>query len=742
LAEKTRVYQLAKDLGITSKELIVILQELNVEVKSHMSSLEFGVSDQVLDYLTRSDKGTEIEHLKTEIEDSEVEYQELLPKKDRKDRGDEIEELEEEEFQGGKRKIRDDKKKKKKKWEGDVLDTILTGEKAKTVRSKKKKRQDKQEEEQLLTEKPELTRTVYIVDPVSVKELATRMELPPNELIKEFIKMKLMVSLNQLVSAENASKVAERFGIAIEVVDAYTEEVFEEKKEEVEKLVHRPPVVTVMGHVDHGKTSLLDSIRATHVTDTEAGGITQSIGAYQVEVNGHPITFIDTPGHEAFTQMRARGANITDIVVLVVAADDGVMPQTIEAVSHARAAKASGTIPIIVAINKIDKPQSNPDRVKQQLAELGLVPEQWGGDTITVPVSARTKEGINDLLDMILLQSEMLELKSNPDKKARGTILEAKLDKQRGPVATVIVQHGTLREGDAVIAGLVYGKIRAMTNYKGERLKEAYPAMPVEITGLSDVPQAGDDLFVCENDRKAKQLATGRAEKVREEKMKSVKRVTLTDLFKQLQDGQIKELNIIIKADTQGSVEAMTQALNKLSTDEVRVNVILGGVGAVNERDIMLASASNAIIIGFNVRSDSNIIKLAENEKIDVRFYRIIYQAIDDIKAAMAGLLEPIYREVALGKAEIRATFNVSKVGVIGGAYVIEGKITRSADVRVLRDNVVICEGKISSLKRFKDDAREVLAGYECGIGVEKFNGLCPKDIIEAYELQPVMREL
>jgi len=745
LAEKTRVYQLAKDLGITSKELIGILQELNVDVKSHMSTLEFGVSDQVLDYLTRTDKVSEVNHFQSEIkeaEEDEGQYQELLPKKERKDRVDEIEELEEEEFQGGKIKVRDDKKKKKKKWEGDVLDTILTVEKTKPAKIKKKKRQDKQEEGQLTEEKPELTRTVYIVDPVSVKELATRMELPPNELIKEFIKMKLMVSLNQLVSAENAAKVAERFGIAIEVVDAYTEEILEEKKEEVENLVPRPPVVTVMGHVDHGKTSLLDSIRATHVTDTEAGGITQSIGAYQVEVNGHPITFIDTPGHEAFTQMRARGANITDIVVLVVAADDGVMPQTIEAVSHARAAKTSGTIPILVAINKIDKPQSNPDRVKQQLAELGLVPEQWGGDTITVPVSARTKEGINELLDMILLQSEMLELKANPDKKARGTILEAKLDKQRGPVATVIVQQGTLREGDAVIAGLVYGKIRAMTNYKGERLKEAYPAMPVEITGLSDVPQAGDDLFVCENDRKAKQLATGRAEKVREEKMKSVKRVTLTDLFKQLQDGQIKELNIIIKADTQGSVEAMTQALNKLSTDEVRVNVILGGVGAINERDIMLASASNAIIIGFNVRSDSNIVKLAENEKIDVRFYRIIYQAIDDIKAAMAGLLEPIYREVALGKAEIRATFNVSKVGVIGGAYVLEGKITRSADVRVLRDNVVICEGKISSLKRFKDDAREVLAGYECGIGVEKFNGLCPKDIIEAYELQPVMREL
>ncbi|MEQ8169605.1 MAG: translation initiation factor IF-2 [Candidatus Eremiobacterota bacterium] len=745
LAEKTRVYQLAKDLGITSKELIGILQELNVDVKSHMSTLEFGVSDQVLDYLTRSDKVTEGEHFQSEIEETEGvgEYQELLSKKDRKDRGDdEIEDLEEEEFQGGKRKIRDDKKKKKKKWEGDILDTILTGEKTKPAKIKKKKRQDKQEEEEVTEEKFELTRIVYIVDPVSVKELATRMELPPNELIKEFIRMKLMVSLNQLVSADNAAKVAERFGIAIEVVDAYTEEIFEEKKEEVENLVSRPPVVTVMGHVDHGKTSLLDSIRATHVTDTEAGGITQSIGAYQVEVNGHRITFIDTPGHEAFTQMRARGANITDIVVLVVAADDGVMPQTIEAVSHARAAKISGTIPIIVAINKIDKPQSNPDRVKQQLAELGLVPEQWGGDTITVPVSARTKDGINDLLDMILLQSEMLELKANPDKKARGTILEAKLDKQRGPVATVIVQQGTLREGDAVIAGLVYGKIRAMTNYKGERLKEAYPAMPVEITGLSDVPQAGDDLFVCENDRKAKQLATGRAEKVREEKMKSVKRVTLTDLFKQLQDGQIKELNIIIKADTQGSVEAMTQALNKLSTDEVRVNVILGGVGAINERDIMLASASNAIIIGFNVRSDSNIVKLAENENIDVRFYRIIYQAIDDIKAAMAGLLEPIYREVPLGKAEIRATFNVSKVGVIGGAYVLEGKITRSADVRVLRDNVVICEGKISSLKRFKDDAREVLAGYECGIGVEKFNGLCPKDIIEAYELQPVMREL
>jgi translation initiation factor IF-2 len=748
LAEKARVYQLAKDLGITSKELIGILQELNVEVKSHMSSLDFGVSDLVLDYLTRTDKetGKDGKHLKTELPGSdEDDFQDLLQKKDRKERveGDEVEELEEDEFQSTKIKVRDEKKKKKKKWEGEVFDaTILTAEKTKPIKIKKKKRQDRQEEELSTEEKLELNRTVFIVDPVSVKELANRMELPPNELIKEFIRMKLMVSLNQLVSAENAAKVAERFGIAIEVVDAYTEEVFEEKKEEVEHLVHRPPVVTVMGHVDHGKTSLLDSIRETHVTDTEAGGITQSIGAYQVEVNGNHITFIDTPGHEAFTQMRARGANITDIVVLVVAADDGVMPQTLEAVSHARAAKTSGNTPIIVAINKIDKPQSNPDRVKQQLAELGLVPEQWGGDTITVLVSARTKEGISELLDMILLQSEMLELKVNPDKKARGTILEARLDKQRGPVATVIVQQGTLREGDAVIAGLVYGKIRAMTNYKGEKLKEASPAMPVEITGLSDVPQAGDDLFVCENDRKAKQLATGRAEKVREEKMKSVKRVTLTDLFKQLQDGQIKELNIIIKADTQGSVEAMTQALNKLSTDEVRVNVILGGVGAVNESDIMLASASNAIIIGFNVRSDSNIVKLAENEKIDVRFYRIIYQAIDDIRAAMAGLLEPIYREVALGKAEIRATFNVSKVGVIGGAYVIEGKITRSADVRVLRDNVVICEGKISSLKRFKDDAREVLAGYECGIGVERFNALCPKDIIEAYELQPIMREL
>jgi len=740
VAEKTRVYQLAKDLNITSKELIAILQELNIEVKSHMSSLDFGVSDLVLDYLTGEDKEN-IQREKVIVPHNEDELDVAL-KKDKKSKSDvEIvsDVLEEEEDYQGKRKVKEDKKKKKKKWEGELFDPLLVVDKPKLL--KRRKKQDKSDA--LITDDmPILLKKIQVIEPISVKELAERMGVPVNELIKQFIKMKLMVSLNQLVSAENAKKAGEYFGIDVELVDAYSDEIFSELSDEPSLLLPRPPVVTVMGHVDHGKTSLLDVIRQTNVSATEAGGITQSIGAYQVKVNDKFITFIDTPGHEAFTQMRARGANITDIVILVVAADDGVMPQTLEAISHARAAKSSSNIPIIVAINKIDKPQANPDRVKQQLSEVGLQPEEWGGDTITVLVSARTKEGISNLLDMILLQSEMLELKANPDRKARGVIIEAKLDKQRGPLATVLVQNGTLREGDAVIANLVYGKIRAMIDYQGERLKEALPATPVEIIGLSDVPHAGDELFVCDSDRKAKQIGTVRSEKFREEKLKTVHRITLNDLFKQLKEGQIKELNVIIKGDTQGSVEAMTQALNKLSTDEVKVNVIHGGVGTVNESDIMLASASNAIIIGFNIRADTNILKLADNEKLDIRFYRIIYQAIDDIKSAMAGLLEPEYKEVSLGKAEIRATFNVSRVGVIGGAYVFEGKITRSADVRVLRDNVIIYEGKISSLKRFKDDVREVFSGYECGIGIEKFNGLCPKDIIEAYELQPIMREI
>jgi len=728
VAEKIRVYQLAKDLNISSKDLIKILQDLEIDVKSHMSSLDNDVSDLILEYLTEdgkkldtgsedkifSDKENEVLNKKVKTQDYEEKtYDKKIKSKDY----DELNKGEQVSIEA------EEAKQKKKVREKDFFDKKSRyGEKVTT------------EEPQ----KPVFMRKISITDPVSIKELAERMQVPVNKLIKEFIGIGLMVGLNQFVNAENASRVGEKFGIEMEIVEAYLEEVAEEEDDDVRDLVTRPPVVTVMGHVDHGKTSLLDVIRETDVTATEAGGITQSIGAYQVEIGGKLITFIDTPGHEAFTAMRIRGANLTDIAVLVIAADDGVMPQTLEAINHARAAG----VPIIVAINKIDLPQANPDYVKQKMADANLLPEEWGGEIITVPVSARTKEGIDDLLEMILLQAEMLELKANPAKRARGNILEAQLDKHKGPVATIIVNTGTLREGDPVIAGTVHGKIRAMMNYRGDRIKEATPSTPVEILGLSDVPFAGDDLIVCDADRQAKQIASGRADKERERKMKSTHRVSLDEFFKQLQEGHVKELSIIVKADTQGSVEALTQALNKLATDEVKVKIIHGGVGAVNESDIMLATVSNAIIIGFNIRADSNIMKLAENEKVDVRFYRIIYEVIDEVKAAMAGLLEPVYKEVSLGKAEIRATFNVSKVGVIGGAYVQEGKITRNASVRVIRDGVVLHEGKISSLKRFKDDAREVVAGYECGIGVDRFNGLLPKDIIEAFELQPVAREL
>lgn len=730
MAEKIRVYQLAKDLNLSSKDLMDILEGLGVSVKSHMSSLEPETSEIVLEYLTGDNSASP---KKEEEGKEELEESELVPGIKKKAIIEEVP-LEEENgdsyFAPTIQQEKIDKKLKAKNLKKDLEDLIIDKDK-KTREDKKSSVSEEIIKESLFEKK------ILITDPVSVKELADRMELPVNRLIKEFMTINLMVNLNQLISAENASRIAEKFKTEVEVVEAYIEEIYEEDNDE-NALENRAPVVTIMGHVDHGKTSLLDVIRETNVTATEAGGITQSIGAYQVTIKDQIITFIDTPGHEAFTEMRARGANITDIAVLVVAADDGVMPQTLEAINHARAAK----VPIIVAINKMDVLLANPDRVKQQMSEINLLPEEWGGETIMVPVSARKKEGIEELLEMILLQSEMLELKGNPHKKARGHILEAKLDKHKGPVATVIIRNGTLKEGDSFIAGTVYGKVRAMMDYKGNRLEQALPSTPVEIIGLSDVPQAGDELIVCESDKKAKQVAVGRAEKVREQKLRSTHRVTLDELFKQLKEGQIKELNVIIKADSQGSVEALSQALNKLGTEEVKVNIIHGGVGAINEGDIMLAAVSNAIIIGFSVRADTNIMKLAENEKVDIRFYRIIYQVIDDIKSAMAGLLDPIYNEVSIGKAEVRATFNVSKVGVIGGAYVIEGKITRNANVRVIRDGIVKHEGKISSLKRFKDDAREVSSGYECGIGVDKFNGLLPKDIIEAYELQSIKREL
>ena len=549
--------------------------------------------------------------------------------------------------------------------------------------------------------------------------------------------MGIVANINQDIDFETCELVAMEYDIELEHQVAKTyEETMQENAEEVdaeEDLVPRPPVVTIMGHVDHGKTSLLDAIRKTHVTEGEAGGITQHIGAYTVECNGRMITFIDTPGHEAFTSMRARGAQVTDVVILVVAADDGIMPQTVEAINHSKAAG----VPIIVAVNKIDKPESNPERVKQQLTEHGLVCEDWGGDTICVPVSAKKQQNLDELLEMVLLQADVLDLKANPNKAAKGTIIEAQLDKGRGPVATVLVQNGTLKIGDPIVAGIAYGRVRAMMNDRGENVKTAGPSCPVEVLGFNEVPSAGDIMNVAEVSKK---VAEERRNRIKAEQLKNLSKVSLEDLFSHIAEGEVKTLNIVVKADVHGSVEAVKQALEKLSNEEVRVKCIHGGVGAITESDVMFASASNAIVIGFNVRPDSGARNLAEQEKVDVRTYRIIYQAIEDVENAMKGMFKPVFKEVHLGTISVRNTFKVSSVGTIAGAYVQDGKVQRNAQVRVVRDGVVIHEGQIASLRRFKDDVREVAAGYECGIGIENFNDIHEGDVIEAYAMEEVKR--
>ncbi|MEW6424571.1 MAG: translation initiation factor IF-2 [Bacillota bacterium] len=582
---------------------------------------------------------------------------------------------------------------------------------------------------------------IVIGETITVQELAGKMKKSPAEVIKKLMLLGVLATINQEVDHETATIVAGEFGYEVQVKFALDEEALlnQEPAEDPARLRPRPCVVTVMGHVDHGKTSLLDAIRETNVTATEVGGITQHIGAYQVEHNNKKITFIDTPGHEAFTAMRARGASVTDIAVLVVAADDGVMPQTVEAINHAKAANT----PIIVAINKIDKAEADVDRVKRQLTEYELVPEEWGGQTICVPVSAKTRQGLGDLLEMILLVAEISDLKANPDRPARGTIIEAELDKGRGPVATVLVQNGTLRVGDNVLAGTAAGRVRAMTDHLGRRVKSVGPSTPVEVLGFSDVPQAGDILYVVADEKLARQIAAKRILRKREEEIKAAApKVSLDDLFKQIKEGQVKELNIILKADVQGSVEALRKALEGLSTDEVRVNIIHSGVGLISETDILLASASNAIVLGFNVKPDINARRAAEAEKVDIRIYRVIYDALNDVKAAMSGLLEPEYREVVIGQAEVRKIFKISKIGTIAGCYVKEGKLTRDARVKLLRDGTVVYEGKLDSLKRFKDDVREVQEGYECGLALENFNDIQEGDVIEALTTETIKREL
>jgi translation initiation factor IF-2 len=587
--------------------------------------------------------------------------------------------------------------------------------------------------------KPEPDISLIKIQPVlTVKELAEKLHRSGADVVKALMKIGTLATVNQEIDFDTAVKVGMNFNVLVEEaveIDLF-EQAFSEEGESSENLVERPPVVVVMGHVDHGKTSLLDAIRNSRVTATEAGGITQKIGAYTVAINNKAITFIDTPGHEAFTAMRMRGAQVTDIAVLVVAADDGVMPQTVEAINHAKAAK----VDIIVAINKIDKQGSNPDRVKQELTEHGLLVEDWGGDTIAVEVSALKKTGLDHLLEMINIVSEMKELKANPTRPARGTIIEAQLDKGRGPVATVLVQNGTLNVGDTVIAGACFGRIRAMVDDKGKNVKSAGPSTPVEILGLSDVPMAGDAFYVAQNEKQARMLSDSVIAKGRVSLIKEAPKATLDALFTQIKAGQVKELKIIVKADVQGSAEAVKTSLEKITNDEVRIKIIHSAVGAVNESDVMLASASNAIIIGFNVRPDPTAKSVAENEKVDIRLYRVIYNAIEDVTAAMKGMLDPVFREKVIGHAEIRQLFKASGVGTIGGSYVTDGKITRTARVRVIRDGKVVYDGTLDTLKRFKDDVREVNSGFECGMLFAKFNDIKENDIAEAYVMEEIPR--
>ncbi len=585
----------------------------------------------------------------------------------------------------------------------------------------------------ITTPKP-IKRVIRIAETIMVSELAKRMGVKATEVIKKLLEVGAVATINQAIDVDLASLLVSEFGYEVEKVSLEREDLLERKEDSPEQLKPRPPVVTIMGHVDHGKTLLLDAIRKTKVVEGEAGGITQHIGAYDVQLDRGHIVFIDTPGHEAFTAMRARGAQVTDIVVLVVAADDGVMPQTIEAIDHARAAN----VPIIVAINKIDKPNINVDKIKKDLAEYELIPEEWGGKTIFSAVSAKQKTGINELLELILIQAEVLELKANPDKLARGTIIESRLDRGRGVMATVLVQEGTLRVGDSFITGMNYGRVRAIMNDRGQKIKEAGPSIPVEVVGFTGLPEAGEGFIVLDDERIAKQIGMYRQEKRRGRELARSSKVSLEELYAKIQQGEVRELNIIVKADVQGSMEAVSNFLSKLSTDSVKVSVVHGGIGGISETDVNLATASNAIIIGFNVRPGFKAMQLAEQEGVDIRSYSVIYDAVSDVQKAMEGLLEPTLKERISGRAEVRATFNIPKVGTVAGSYVVDGKIGRGSRIRLIRDDVVIYEGRISSLKRFKEDVRDVPQGYECGIGIDNFNDVKEGDVIESYEFEEV----
>ncbi len=757
---KPKIHEISKQFGIPNKELLEVLAKYNITGKSYMSSLEPAEMDILLEYYTqKSDKGEDIDAVRRKALQKPEE--ETKPSQKPEDGKKAAEKAPVQEKISHKKDVRHvdtrtnavdlEQQLKREKAEnlvnGDMKDYVTGKQKIKKNRNKvnnPQSRKNRVNNDEML-EKANAKKVkkeklhVLIPDEITVSELAEKLSAPAVEVIKRLMEIGTMATVNQTISFDEASIVAEDMGAEVEKEIIVTEEerLFNDTPDEEKDLKPRPPVVVVMGHVDHGKTSLLDCIRSANVTATEAGGITQHIGAYTVTVDGKSITFLDTPGHEAFTAMRMRGAQVTDIAIIVVAADDGIMPQTIEAINHAKAANVS----IIVAINKIDKEGANPDRVMQELTEQGLVPEAWGGDIPCVNVSAKKNTGIDDLLEMVSLTAEIKELKANPNRQAKGTVIESKLDKGRGPVATVLVQNGTLKSGDIIVAGTAVGRIRAMTDEKGKKLKAAGPSTPVEIIGLSETPDGGDLFYVVDDERAARNVVESRKQKIKDDAFKATARVSLDNLFDSLNAGDIKTLNIVIKADVQGSVEAVRQSLEKLSNDEVKVKVIHGAVGAITESDVTLAAASNAVIVGFNVRPDAGARSASELNNVEIRTYRIIYEAIEEIEAAMKGMLSPKFRESVIGHADIRETFKVSGVGTIAGSYVTDGKIVRRCSVRIVRDGIVIHEGMLASLKRFKDDAKEVAAGYECGMAFENFNDIKIGDNVECYvmeEIKPV----
>lgn len=770
---KMRVYEYAKKNNVTSKAVIEKLKELNIEVSNHMTTIETSAIKQLDETFGKGMSQSTKEPMTNKQSENKQTNRNNPQTGENKQKSKGGTQSNKNRSQNSNKKTTQAKIKPTAKKvptpviaDEEVLDDVAIPNRVKVKTPPKNKEGKKYDQEFRSKEskafnrnknkaksgqkkkssppvqtppvrkEKELPKKISYTDTLTVAELAKKLHREPSEIIKKLFMLGVIATINQELDKDAIELITSEYGVEVEEkasVDISDLESFI-TEDSPENLSERPPVVTIMGHVDHGKTTLLDSIRHTKVTQGEAGGITQHIGAYQVEINRKKITFLDTPGHAAFTTMRARGAQVTDITILVVAADDGVMPQTVEAINHAKAAD----VPIIVAVNKIDKPDANPERVMQELSEYGLIAEDWGGDTIFVPISALTGKGIDQLLEMILLVSEMEELKANPNRNAYGTVIEAKLDKGRGSVATLLVQNGTLKIGDPIVVGNTYGRVRAMVNDRGRRVKEAGPSAAVEITGLNEVPQAGDRFVVLEDEKTARQVGEARSQKALQETRNETARVSLDKLFEQMKQGELKELNIIVKADVQGSAEALVASLQKIDVEGAKVNIIHTGVGAITESDIILATASNAIIVGFNVRPNPNAKRMAEEEKVDIRLHRIIYKVIDEIEQAMKGLLDPEYQEKVIGQAEVRTTFKVSKVGTIAGSYVTDGKVTRDSSVRLIRNGIVIFEGEIDSLKRFKDDVKEVSQGYECGITIKNFNDIKEGDIIEAYIMEEI----